>query len=476
MAEDVDFILKFRDAFSSAFDKAGKGLDGLTEKTNKLGGAMGGLDGILDTVLSGFAIEEFGKKIFEAGTYMEQLHVAFETMVGDKDKGDQLVREIQNFALVTPFQIQQVADAGKQLLAFGISARKIIPDLRMLGDITAGIGTDKMPQLVHAFGQMHASINLNGYELREFSMAGVPLIKALADTMHVSQSAIKEMATEGKIGFKDVEIALKSLTDEGGRFHDLMQKQSETTGGKWSNMADQITKSAAIAFDNWKPVIDYLIDGFAKLVFWSGKFMSGRAWMTAQGRMQTSMERNAQFQNNTQDQKWLTAGYDANQYNDKDEAVGALINMDKVKSENDKMYQSALGNKNQKEALDKFSEKTSELIETIDKSYTNDNEKMVLKNLLKENLDQADEKLHPEAEEAMGKAGKSKGGKHTEYLGSGVAGVSSIAPKNFYISIENLVKELIVSAKDLPESAQKVRTELAKALLTAVNDVNLIGH
>ena len=46
------------------------------------------------------------------------------------------------------------------------------------------------------------------------------------------------MVTAGQIGFTEVEKVIKKMTDEGGQFYNLMEKQSQTLSGQISNLGD----------------------------------------------------------------------------------------------------------------------------------------------------------------------------------------------------------------------------------------------
>lgn len=201
--------------------------------------------------------------IVKAGAGMEQTQIAFETMLGSAERADKLLREISGTASTTPFELAQLEEAAKRLLAYGTAADDVVPQLRMLGDIAAGVGMDKMPQLILAFGQVQAATRLTGMELRQFTEAGVPLLEELAKHFERPVSEIQEMVTAGKVGFADVQAALANLTGEGGRFFNLMERQSGSLAGQWSNFKDQIALTARAIGEQLlpylKPVMEYMI-------------------------------------------------------------------------------------------------------------------------------------------------------------------------------------------------------------------------
>lgn len=176
----------------------------------------------------------------------EQSRVAFEVMLGSADKARKLMSEIATFAKETPFELPEVVTGAKQLLAFGVAQENILPTMRRLGDIAAGVGVP-VGQLTNVFGQVKVAGRLMGQDLLQFTNAGVPMIEALAKTMGKPQEEIKKLVEQGKVGFPEVEAAIASLTDNGGKFGGMMEKQSKTFGGVVSNIKDgfgQILRSA----------------------------------------------------------------------------------------------------------------------------------------------------------------------------------------------------------------------------------------
>jgi tape measure domain-containing protein len=176
---------------------------------------------------------------------LEQAQIAFETMLGSSVKARALVNSIVKKAAETPFETKELIDYAQRLLAMGISGDKVIDTVSRLGDIAAGVGKEKLPQIVLAFGQVAAKTKLAGGELKQFTEAGIPLVAALADQFKVADAEIFKMVEDGKVGFKDVEKAIKSMTDEGGKFAGLMGKQAQTTEGLMSTLRDNISLALA---------------------------------------------------------------------------------------------------------------------------------------------------------------------------------------------------------------------------------------
>jgi len=175
------------------------------------------------------------KAIKRAGAY-EQTRIAFQTMLGDAEKANKLLDDIAETAKKTPFQLTELEEGAKRLLAYGVEAEDLVPTLKMLGDVTAGVGTEKMPQLILAFGQISAKGRLMGTELRQLTETGFNL----ADALGITNGELEAMVSRGEISFEDVRQGFINATTEGGKFYNLMENQSQTFQGQVSNLKDEI--------------------------------------------------------------------------------------------------------------------------------------------------------------------------------------------------------------------------------------------
>jgi tape measure domain-containing protein len=232
------------------------------------------LDSIAKTLAGGFIAKQIfniGKSAIATAGQFEQFNVAFSTMLGSASKAKVLLNDIKNFAATTPFELPEVVSGAKQLLAYGIAAKDIIPTMTTLGNISAGLGVP-LSRLNLVYGQVRTSNRLLGNDLRQFQEAGVPIIEALSKTMGVSENAVKGMASAGKIGFKEVQKALESLGGAGGKFGGLMIAQSKTIGGVFSNISDNITQVMLELGNAMLPVVKFiainLLDALNKIRVW----------------------------------------------------------------------------------------------------------------------------------------------------------------------------------------------------------------
>lgn len=212
------------------------------------------------------------KSAIDLASWLEQTKVAFTTMTWSARIADAFIREMTNFAKTTPFEIWDLEVQSKRLLAYWFEIQEILPTLTTLGNIASWVWMEKLPNLTYALWQVRAATKLTWNELRQFSEAWVPLLEELSKTMWKSIPEIQKMVSEWKVGFPQVEAALKSLTWEWWRFFNLMENQSKTFWGMVSNFKDTLTIMLRDMWTEFLPDLKAILASM--LQFWDENWKS----------------------------------------------------------------------------------------------------------------------------------------------------------------------------------------------------------
>lgn len=167
----------------------------------------------------------------------QQLEIAFGTMLGNEQKAKALMDQMVDTAAKTPFDLMGVAGGAKQLLAYGTAADKVNDTLIRLGNIASGLSIP-LNDIVYLYGTTMVQGRLYAQDVRQFTGRGIPLVKELAAMYGKTAEEINTMVSEGKIGFPEVEKVLNKLTNAGGQFYNLMEKQSSSLTGMIANLGD----------------------------------------------------------------------------------------------------------------------------------------------------------------------------------------------------------------------------------------------
>ncbi|WP_394852221.1 tape measure protein [Bacteroides uniformis] len=164
-------------------------------------------------------------------------------MLGDSMKAETIFNRIKDFAVVSPFQFNELASYTKQLSAYSIPYEELYDTTKRLADISAGVGVD-MGRIILAYGQVRSAAFLRGQELRQFTEAGIPLVDELAKKFTeltgeaTSAGEVFDKISRKEVSFGMVKDVLWDLTNEGGKFYNMQEALAESLAGKWSNLQD----------------------------------------------------------------------------------------------------------------------------------------------------------------------------------------------------------------------------------------------
>lgn len=201
--------------------------------------AMRRLATTLGQIGVGVSLAGLVKQIARTRGEFQQLEVAFTTLLQSKEKADALMSQMVELAAKTPFDLQGVSSGARQLLAYGFAAEDITDTLTRLGNVAAGLGLN-LQDLTWLYGTTAVQGRLYTRDVMQFQSRGIDLAGELATQLGKTRAEISQMVTEGKIGFPEVQKAIESMTNEGGKFHNLMQEQSKTITGLISNLGDAL--------------------------------------------------------------------------------------------------------------------------------------------------------------------------------------------------------------------------------------------
>ena len=216
-----------------------KAVDGANNSLQNQNSILTGLEKKLIGVFSTYQIARFAKEVVNVRGEFQGLELAFTTMLGSAEKSRKMMADITNLALVSPYTVTEVASNTKQLIAMGIEAEKAMETMKALGDVSAGVSVP-MWRVAINYGQVAALGRLQQREIRDFAMAGIPIVDELAKVLGKTSAEITSMVTAGRIGFPEVEKAFQSLSGEGGKFHNMMEKQNSTVKGQMNRLQDQV--------------------------------------------------------------------------------------------------------------------------------------------------------------------------------------------------------------------------------------------
>jgi tape measure domain-containing protein len=247
------------------FSGFGNGIKGALSFGAQIGQTVIGMQGLAQGA-TGLASALLGPN-----ASMEQTGVAFQTLLGKGKATQDFLGQLQQFAAATPFEFPELATDAQHMLAFGFSAKDVIPDLTNIGDAMGSMGKSNadIDHMVEIFGQMHAAGKLNAGDMMQISQEGIPAWKMLADSMGKTVPEVQKLSSQGLI---PADKAIKAVSDGMHKmFGGGMAAQAQTFNGQLSTVKDNAS-AALRSFTG--PLFESAKGGLQKL----GDLVSSKAF------------------------------------------------------------------------------------------------------------------------------------------------------------------------------------------------------
>jgi hypothetical protein len=173
--------------------------------------------------------------LIKKGAEMETLRTGFISIAGGANKAAAIVKELNEFTAKTPFQLQEVSSAARQLLAVGTQRSELQKELKMLGDIAASSG-NSINDIASIFAKVRAKGKVELENLNQLAERGIPIFGELK---RVTGDANMEFGA-GSVSVDQFNQALANMTAEGGLAAGAMENLSETVEGRMTTLMDNL--------------------------------------------------------------------------------------------------------------------------------------------------------------------------------------------------------------------------------------------
>lgn len=147
---------------------------------------------------------------------------------------------------------------AKQLHNAGFEGQNLFDQLTKFGNMGSAFGVqeDSLKEMVRQYSQVQMAGTAYTEDLNIIQDRGIPIYKALSETLNVSVADVKKMASEGKITAEVYNQALDSIASG---TNGAMEAQSKTFSGMLSTIQDNVVNiSQKIIQPIFGKVIEYM--------------------------------------------------------------------------------------------------------------------------------------------------------------------------------------------------------------------------
>lgn len=195
---------------------------------------------------------------------IEKYMTGFTNMLGSAKAAQEVMAAIQEDAAKTPFDVASLTQANQLLISAGENAgysRKVI---LALGDAVSATGGGNV-ELSRMAGNLQQIANVGkatAVDIKQFANAGINIYQVLADYTGKSVQDVQNMT----VSYDLLSEALIAASEEGGRYYNAMDTQSQTMNGRVSTLKDNVSQLAGLLTENLTEAVGKVIEKLNEMV------------------------------------------------------------------------------------------------------------------------------------------------------------------------------------------------------------------
>ena len=190
------------------------------------------------------AVVQFTRYAVGLSESLNKSRKQFEAFTGSAAEADKIVQQLTETGERLGLPTDELLQAGKSLLAFGEEADNLPRVLSQIADVSAATGKE-LGALTEIYGRSLNAGTVSQDDLNQLFEAGVFTLKDLAKQMGITEDQVKQLGSQGKISFEELQLALFDATQEGGKFADQAEKNLDTLGGAWNKLLAKLQPGIA---------------------------------------------------------------------------------------------------------------------------------------------------------------------------------------------------------------------------------------
>lgn len=241
-------------ATTTALKAANNGMDGFANSTDKASGKSLASAITQGTVMANVfsklgsaalsAAEGLISSGIEYNAQIEKYTTGFTNMLGSAEAAQQVMSQIQEDAAKTPFDVASLTQANQYLISAGENASYARNTIMALGDAVSatGGGNDELNRMSQNLQQIANTGKATTADIKQFAYAGIDVYGILADYTGKSTAEVQKMT----ISYDLLTQALQAASEEGGRYYNSMDTQSQTMNGRVSTLQDNVKQLAGL--------------------------------------------------------------------------------------------------------------------------------------------------------------------------------------------------------------------------------------
>lgn len=227
------------------------------------------------------AAEGFISSGIEYNAQIEKYTTGFTNMLGSAEAAQQVMSQIQEDAAKTPFDVESLTKANQYLISAGENASYARNTIMALGDAVSatGGGNDELNRMAQNLQQIANTGKATAADIKQFAYAGIDVYGILADYTGKSTAEVQKMT----ISYDLLTQALQAASEEGGRYYNSMDTQSQTMNGRVSTLKDNVSQLAGLMTGDLSSGIGVVIGNLNDLIVKAQEAYKTDGWIGLAG-------------------------------------------------------------------------------------------------------------------------------------------------------------------------------------------------
>lgn len=195
---------------------------------------------------------------------IEKYTTGFTNMLGSAQAAQEAMQAIQEDAARTPFDVASLTQANQLLISAGENAEYSRKVINALGDAVSATGgsSAELSRMAANLQQIANVGKASAIDIKQFAYAGINVYQVLADYTGKSVQEVQNMT----ISYDLLSQALIAASEEGGRYYNAMDTQSQTMNGRISTLKDNVSQLAGLLTGNLTNALGGVISKLNEMV------------------------------------------------------------------------------------------------------------------------------------------------------------------------------------------------------------------
>ena len=226
------------------FSELGTKLKGVTDTSNLMAAAVGGISGALASMAAGIAesvvsaLSDLATSFLEAGANAQTIGAHFDAMKTNVDDAVTSYRVFNDLTRDLTYDPSTLESMMTQLMSLGYSAQNAADLIRQCADAAAGLGqgASGAQQLVTVISRIQATGEATAKQITSLKMAGINLDEAFS-SLGMSGAEAMEAMENGTLSASDAVGALSNYMDT---FKGSMNTTKENINDAWGDVTGNL--------------------------------------------------------------------------------------------------------------------------------------------------------------------------------------------------------------------------------------------